>query len=235
MYEDNDAWKTAAGIAVGVAGGIAIGTLLSKPPAQAAPVTVSNNNYYYDSGSFYTKAMHEGEVVYQVVEPPAGAVVPTLPAGCTSVNKGGPAFAVRDDPLPEGGTGIRSSRRSEPSAGTLLGGTPAVLLTVVAPRRSSLTQVTMLSPWKGGGFGMFSTLDGRPFRYARMFVRAPERSEELAVPPSLEELAASVEILPGDPQLDRLARAVVAREHRRGRPPTRCGSRCGAWSSPQAR
>jgi hypothetical protein len=93
VYEDNDAWKTAAGIAAGVAGGIAIGTLLSKPPAQAAPVTVTNNTYYYDSGAFYTKAMHEGEVVYQVVEPPVGAVVPALPAGCTSVNKGGAAYS----------------------------------------------------------------------------------------------------------------------------------------------
>ena len=93
MYEDNDAWKTAVGVAAGVAGGIAIGTLLAKPPAQAAPVTVTNNTYYYDSGAFYTKAMHEGEVVYQVVEPPVGAVVPTLPAGCTSVNKGGTAYS----------------------------------------------------------------------------------------------------------------------------------------------
>ena len=95
---------------------------------------------------------------------------------------------------------------------------PAVLLTVVATVQIVLTQVVMLSPWKGGGFGMFATLDGRPFRYVRMFVRARERSEELAVPPSLEELAASAEILPGDPQLERLARAVVAREQRRGQP-----------------
>jgi hypothetical protein len=95
---------------------------------------------------------------------------------------------------------------------------PAVLLTVVAATQIVLTQVQMLSPWKGGGFGMFSTLDERPFRYVRMFVRAPERSEELAVPPSLEELAASAEILPGDLQLERLARAVVAREQRRGQP-----------------
>ena len=95
---------------------------------------------------------------------------------------------------------------------------PAVLLAVVAATQIVLTQVQMLSPWKGGGFGMFSTLDERPFRYVRMFVRAPERSEELAVPPSLEELAASAEILPSDFQLDRLARAVVAREHRRGQP-----------------
>jgi len=93
VYEDNDAWKTAAGIAAGVVGGIAIGTLLSKPPAQATTVTVTNTSYYYDSGSFYTKAMHEGQVVYQVVDAPVGAVVPTLPAGCTSVNKGGTAYS----------------------------------------------------------------------------------------------------------------------------------------------
>ena len=95
---------------------------------------------------------------------------------------------------------------------------PAVVLAVVAATQIVMTEVQMLSPWKGGGFGMFSTLDERPFRYVRMFVRAPERSEELAVPPSLEELAASAEILPGDPQLERLARAVVARERRRRRP-----------------
>ena len=95
---------------------------------------------------------------------------------------------------------------------------PAVLLTIVAATQIALTQVAMLSPWKGGGFGMFATLDGRPFRYARLFVRAPERSEELTVPPSLEDLTASAEILPGNAQLDRLARAVIARERRRGRP-----------------
>jgi hypothetical protein len=93
VYEDNDAWRTAAGVAVGVAGVIAIGTLLSKPPAQAAPVVVSSTTYYYDSGTFYTKAMHEGEVVYQVVAPPAGAVIATLPAGCTSVKSGGVTYS----------------------------------------------------------------------------------------------------------------------------------------------
>jgi hypothetical protein len=93
VYEDNDAWRTAAGVAVGVAGAIAIGTLLAKPPAQAAPVVVSSTTYYYDNGTFYTKAMHEGQVVYQVVAPPPGAVIPTLPAGCTSVNSGGTTYS----------------------------------------------------------------------------------------------------------------------------------------------
>ena len=95
---------------------------------------------------------------------------------------------------------------------------PALLLAVVASGQIALTKVTPLSPWKGGGFGMFATLDGRPFRFVRMFVRAPERSEELAVPASLEELAASAEVLPSAYRLERLARAVVARERRRGRP-----------------
>jgi hypothetical protein len=98
------------------------------------------------------------------------------------------------------------------------GALPACLLAIVASGQIVLTRVTMLSPWKGGGFGMFATLDGRPFRYARLFVRAPQRSEELAVPSSLEELVAAVEIMPGERELERLARAIVAREQRRGRP-----------------
>jgi hypothetical protein len=32
---------------------------------------------------------------------------------------------------------------------------PAVLLAVVATAQLALTQVALLSPWKGGGFGMF--------------------------------------------------------------------------------
>jgi hypothetical protein len=95
---------------------------------------------------------------------------------------------------------------------------PAALLVVVAGGQLVLAHTAMLSPWKGGGFGMFSSLDGRPFRYVRIFVDAPERSEELAVPPSLEDRAASAEIVPGDRQLEQLARGVVARERRRRRP-----------------
>ena len=95
---------------------------------------------------------------------------------------------------------------------------PAALLVVVASGQLVLAHTATLSPWKGGGFGMFASLDARPFRYVRIFVQAPERSEELIVPPSLDDLAAAVEILPGDRQLERLARGVVAREQRRRRP-----------------
>jgi hypothetical protein len=187
VYEDNDAWKTAAGIAVGVAGGIAIGTLLAKPPKEAAPVTVSSTTYLYENGTFYTKAMHEGQGRLRGGRTAAGGHHPD--AACRMhVQRG--HFAVRNDPLQEGGVGLRG-RRTEVKPGTMRerswAALPAVVLAVVAATQIVMTEVQMLSPWKGGGFGMFSTLDERPFRYVRMFVRAPERSEELAVPPSLEE------------------------------------------------
>jgi hypothetical protein len=68
--------------------------------------------------------------------------------------------------------------------------------------------------WKGGGFGMFSTTDDAGRRHVRIFVRAPERSEEIAVPPSLEDAARRAAVLPGHAQLSRLAHLVVEREHR---------------------
>jgi hypothetical protein len=94
---------------------------------------------------------------------------------------------------------------------------PAALLVVVAIAQIALTQRAGLSPWKGGGFGMFSTLDGRPHRAVAIRVEAPNRSEALAVPPSLEASAATVEILPTPANLDRFAHEIAARERRHGR------------------
>lgn len=97
-YESYDAWKAVAAVGTG----IAIGTMLAKPPAAAAPVAVSGTTYLYQDGVFYTKVMSSGAVVYQVVEPPAGAIITTLPAGCESVRVGdasytqcGPTFYAR--------------------------------------------------------------------------------------------------------------------------------------------
>ena len=103
-------------------------------------------------------------------------------------------------------------------AGRWSAAVPAALLVVVACGQLWLARTARLSPWKGGGFGMFASLDARPFRHVRIFVQAPQRAEELEVPPSLEALVASVEILPDARQFERLARGVVARERRRERP-----------------
>ena len=91
---------------------------------------------------------------------------------------------------------------------------PAVVLAVVAATQIVLTRAQMLSPWKGGGFGMFSTTDDGGRRYVRVFVTGVERSEEIAIAPSLEDAARRAAVLPRDAELSRLARRVVERERR---------------------
>jgi hypothetical protein len=91
------------------------------------------------------------------------------------------------------------------------------LLLAVAVIQVVLVRVADLSPWKGGGFGMFATTDGTAFRYVRLFVDAPGRSEELSVTASLEEPALRAQLFPSDHFLARLADAVWKRERRHGR------------------
>ena len=95
---------------------------------------------------------------------------------------------------------------------------PVALLITVAAAQVTLARTSSLSPWKGGGFGMFSTTDDASRRWARVFVSAPGRSEEIAIPPSLEDAARRAAALPTDVELSRLARRVVEREGRYRRP-----------------
>ncbi len=100
---------------------------------------------------------------------------------------------------------------------------PSVVLVAVALAQLVLAYRADLSPWKGGGFGMFSTLDAPGFRDVRVVVRAPGRSETLTIAPSQEELATRAVTLPTDARLWKLAEAVEARERRYGRPVTFVG------------
>jgi hypothetical protein len=88
-YESYEAWRVVAG--VGTA--IAVGTMLTRPPRAAVTVAVGGSSYWYADGAYYTRVMSGGSVVYQVVAPPAGAIIATLPAGCTSVRVGGVAYS----------------------------------------------------------------------------------------------------------------------------------------------
>ena len=91
---------------------------------------------------------------------------------------------------------------------------PAVLLVLVALAQIGLTRTSQLTPWKGGGFGMFATLDHGAFRGVDIIVDGPERSEVLEIPPSLGELSARVANMPADWLLRRLGEGVVRRERR---------------------
>lgn len=95
---------------------------------------------------------------------------------------------------------------------------PVSLLVVVACAQVTLATTAGLTPWKGGGFGMFSTTDDGGRRYVRVFVSGAERSEEIAISPSLQDAARRAAALPVDGELWRLARRVVERERQHRRP-----------------
>jgi hypothetical protein len=95
------------------------------------------------------------------------------------------------------------------------------LLVLVAVTQIALSRTVELSAWKGGGFGMFATLDHGAYRGVDIRVEAPDRSEMLHVPPSLEVAAARAVACPVDWLLRDLAEGVAARERRHQRAVTR--------------
>ena len=84
-YESYEGWRVAAGVATG----IAVGTMLARPPRAATTVVVSGSNYMYADGAYYEQVMYGGQVSYRVVTAPAGAIITTLPGGCTTTIMGG--------------------------------------------------------------------------------------------------------------------------------------------------
>jgi hypothetical protein len=94
-------------------------------------------------------------------------------------------------------------------------------LAAVAIGQIALAHTVDLTAWKGGGFGMFSTLDHGAYRGIDIVVEAPERSEAIEIPPSLEEAVARAAACPSESFIRRLAEGVVDRERRYQRPVTR--------------
>ena len=95
---------------------------------------------------------------------------------------------------------------------------PVVLLLIVAGIQINLAFTKDLTPWKGGGFGMFSTTDANMFRTLRVFVSAPERSEELLLKGNLEDLAVSAQMFPSHWFLDKLAEGILKDQRKRNLP-----------------
>ena len=91
---------------------------------------------------------------------------------------------------------------------------PALVLVAIAVMQVSLARTADLTAWKGGGFGMFSTLDHGGYRGVDVVIEGPNRSETLAIPPSLETAAARAAMCPADWLLRTLAEGVADRERR---------------------
>ena len=59
--------------------------------------------------------------------------------------------------------------------------------------------------WKGGGFGMFSTVDSEASRFVRAFAETPQGELPLAIPSHLDKTVAELRAAPTQAQLDALA------------------------------
>ena len=86
---------------------------------------------------------------------------------------------------------------------------PALILAAVALHQIWLVAHAGMSPWSGGGFGMFSTSDAGPTRHLHAFVLRPGLLRELELPSALDTPARRALVLPSDANLRALANEVA--------------------------
>ena len=84
------------------------------------------------------------------------------------------------------------------------------LLAIVATGQLVLARTGDLSPWKGGGFGMFSTVESPDSRFVRVFLVDDEREIPVEIPPQAEDEWMRARTFPTDARLERIARVVAA-------------------------
>jgi hypothetical protein len=88
---------------------------------------------------------------------------------------------------------------------------PAVLLTVVAFSQLAMRGLTTLSPWKGGGFGMFSAVDDPQTRNVGATLDLSETTFTLQIPESLHNLRKQLQTYPTKSRAEELAQHLAAR------------------------
>ena len=81
---------------------------------------------------------------------------------------------------------------------------PVALLVAVAIVQITLSRTSGLSPWLGGGFGMFATTDGRDWRHVHVVAERPGVEREVPVPASLYDLARRARAFPTTARLQNL-------------------------------
>ncbi len=87
---------------------------------------------------------------------------------------------------------------------------PAALV-AIALHQIALAHLVDLSPWKGGGYGMFSTTDHGGARFLRIYaIDAAGDERRIPVPPELVNRSYRVRDLPSAGGMGRLAREIAA-------------------------
>lgn len=107
---------------------------------------------------------------------------------------------------PRGG----SVRRAAAVWARRLRAAPVALLLAVATSQLVLVRTAALSPWAGGGFGMFSTADSPGRRHLHVWVVRPGVLREVLPPRAWQERALRAAVLPSRSRLASLGRDLAA-------------------------
>ncbi len=100
------------------------------------------------------------------------------------------------------------------AVGLLLRGPVAVLL-LVATFQMVLANFARLSPWKGGGFGMFASLDDVRSRRLRYYAVA-DNGERFALLSAAGDVEYDARVLPTETNFRRVAEALLGLQHPAG-------------------
>ncbi|MGI9430568.1 MAG: hypothetical protein ACR2PQ_00040 [Myxococcota bacterium] len=85
------------------------------------------------------------------------------------------------------------------------------LLALLAALQILLVHDANLSPWKGGGYGMFSTTDHSGFRTIRAFAVDASGEQRVRIPAELRPEVLRALDLPSDARLEHLAASLARR------------------------
>jgi len=84
-----------------------------------------------------------------------------------------------------------------------------VLLCIIACLQIYLANTRSLSPWKGGGFGMFSTVDAPSARFLRIYLINKNEEIPVLVPESMNPIALQVQTMPTEARLRKLSNDIA--------------------------
>jgi hypothetical protein len=87
---------------------------------------------------------------------------------------------------------------------------PPALLLVLGANQIFLAKTQHLSPWLGGGFGMFASTEDRRHRHLHLIEERPGVVRELRIPESLHDRVRRALAHPTDWRLREVAREVAA-------------------------
>lgn len=96
----------------------------------------------------------------------------------------------------------------QPRLTALVWGVP-ILLCAVACLQIFLAMTKSLSPWKGGGFGMFSTVDSPDARFLRIYLINGGEETAVVLPDSLKMMGREVQTIPTPALLSKLAQQLA--------------------------